>query len=78
MIRPKTRCAVFGVLGALGMCFKTGTYEPYADALKCFESGHVLIKAYRAKYGFSYRDAIRKAMKAADRTQKNRAARGAK
>lgn len=54
------------------MCFKTGTDEPYADALKCFENGHMLISSYKRKYGFSYREAIRKALTTMDRAQKEK------
>lgn len=42
------------------MCLKpNGKHEPFLDALKCFENGHVLIKAYKNKYGCSYRKVIK-------------------
>lgn len=52
------------------MCLKTDKHEPYLDALLCFENGHTVIRAYREKYGFSYREAIRKALTKMDLAQK--------
>jgi hypothetical protein len=51
------------------MCFKTGKHEPFADALKCFENGHMLISSYREKYGFTYRKTIRDAVQTMGRMQ---------
>lgn len=55
------------------MCLKPGgAHEPYADAIICFENGYALIKAYKEKYGFSYRKAIRHALKTMDKAQKRK------
>lgn len=54
------------------MCFITGKHEPYKDALKCFENGHGLIKAYKEKYGYSYRRVIKTGLKMMDRAQKRK------
>jgi len=46
-----------------GIPFEEAPHRPFEDAISVFENGHGLIRAYKKKYGYSYRRAIRVALR---------------